>query len=456
MRKMALKGERQLEDILCRAVGPQGVPVAMEAFGEAPSVSVRVNPSKVPDPAAFVREHFGGEPSPVPWSPFGCILSSRPVFTLDPLFHCGCYYVQDSSAMAVGHVFRKVLKEIDVRERPVRVLDLCAAPGGKTTDLASSLRLEYGDRFILVANEVMKGRASVLAGNVAIWGDPNVVVTSCDPKAFSVLEGFFDVIVADVPCSGEGMFRKDEEAVSNWSPDVVELCAARQKRIVADVWPALRRGGVMVYSTCTFEKAENDETVLWVARELGAEMLDTGLSGMEGVISTPLGSLLVPGFVKGEGQYVSALARKDGADGCIFNDAKQRKNSPGTATERMKGNMLVRIPESIVREVSALDALHPLMCGVALGTVKGKDLIPSADLALSLYFPEDTYPRVEVDLHTALSFLHRDTLVLPDAPAGYIAVCHECHPLGFVKNIGNRCNNLHPQQRRIRMNITNQ
>lgn len=450
---MVGKAERQLEDILLRAVGPDKAEAALVAFGSSPSVSVRVNPSKIGDPAAFVADNFGGDSEPVLWSPFGYTLSSRPSFTLDPLLHCGCYYVQDSSAMAVGHVFRKALELSGTRERPVRVLDLCAAPGGKTTDLASSLRLEYGDSFVLVANEVMKGRASVLADNVAVWGDPNVVVTSCDPKAFSSLEGFFDIIVADVPCSGEGMFRKDEEAVSDWSEALVELCSSRQKRIVADVWPALRDGGVMVYSTCTFEKAENDSIVLWAASELGGEVLDNGLTGMEGVIGTLAGSLLVPGFVKGEGQYVAALRKIGGAEGFIFKDGKKGQSAAGAA-ERMKGNMLIRIPDAITRETAALDSLHPLMCGTARGTLKGKDLIPCADLALSIGFREDAFPRVGLDRRTALSFLHRDTLRLPDAPLGYLTVCYGDHPLGFVKNIGNRCNNLHPQERRIRMNIT--
>ena len=193
---------------------------------------------------------------------------------MDPLFHAGCYYVQDSSAMVVGHMVREFLDRFDGLGRPVRVLDLCAAPGGKTTDLAASLRERFGDGFLLVANEVMRNRASILCDNVAVWGDPNVVVTSCDPKAFERLEGFFDIVVTDVPCSGEGMFRKDPKAVEDWSPDAVSLCSARQKRILADVWPSLRQGGLLVYSTCTFEEAENDANVGWAASELGAEVLE--------------------------------------------------------------------------------------------------------------------------------------------------------------------------------------
>lgn len=230
------------------AIGSDDALVAFSAFDSPASVAVRRNPFK---------DGICPEGRQVPWCSHGRILPERPQFTLDPHFHAGAYYVQDSSSMFVGHAFRHILKDLHVPSgRPFRVLDLCAAPGGKTTDLAASLRETLGDGFILVSNEVMKARAGVLADNVALWGDPNVVVTSDDPSAFAGLPGFFDVILADVPCSGEGMFRKDEEAQKQWSEDNVALCEARQRRIIADVWPSLARDGVLIYSTCTFNRYE--------------------------------------------------------------------------------------------------------------------------------------------------------------------------------------------------------
>lgn len=376
------------------------------------SVSIRLNPFKGCD---------GPAGTPVPWSPYGRMLDSRPSFTLDPLFHAGCYYVQDSSAMYVGHIFRKYLHKVSENGRHLRVLDLCAAPGGKTTDLAASLRELHGSDFTLVSNEVMKARASILCDNVAVWGDPAVTVTSVDPAAFARMGAWFDVIVADVPCSGEGMFRKDERAREEWSPAVVDLCAARQKRILADVWPALREGGLLIYSTCTYETSENDDNLIWAAEELGGEIIAPENEYADyGVELTSCGNLLRAGVVPGEGQWVGALVK--------------------TSSQKSGKNI-------------SIQDLRPLRSGLVKGVQKGKDFIPDADYALSMDFVEEDYPSVELDLQTALKYLHRDALVLPDAAPGYNVVRYKGHPLGFVKNIGSRCNNLLPKGRRILMNV---
>ena len=441
------------------AIGRDNALVAFSAFEKPASVAVRQNP--------FKKCHsFDGEP--VLWSKWGQILGERPVFTLDPHFHAGAYYVQDSSSMFVGEVFRQCLDDIKLPQgRSLRVLDLCAAPGGKTTDLAASLREKCGDAFLLVANEVMKQRAGVLASNVALWGDPNVVVTSDDPSAFASLNGFFDMIVADVPCSGEGMFRKDESAQDQWSENNVALCEGRQRRIVADMWPSLAHGGVLIYSTCTFNRLENDGNVQWIADELGAEVLcKNDAFGYEGVIKTGLGYSLVPGFVKGEGQYCSAV-RKTG-DFAAERDSKpvRSKVKPVALPEKLKecftvdvalkkrGDTVIAVPANINDDVELLSTrLHVLASGCAVGVVKGMDLVPDADMALSIVLKDYAYPSAEVDGQTALAFLHRDAIVLIDAPKGFVLIKYEGVPLGFVKNLGNRCNNLHPQGRRIRMDI---
>ena len=443
------------------AIGSDNALVAFSAFECPASSSVRWNPSK---------KGVCPDGLPVAWNVYGRILPERPVFTLDPHFHAGAYYVQDSSSMFVGYAFRRLLEGMDrPSSRPFRVLDLCAAPGGKTTDLAASLREVFGDDFLLVSNEVMKARAGVLADNVALWGDPNIVVTSDDPRAFSSLPGFFDVIVADVPCSGEGMFRKDDQAQSQWSEDNVALCQARQRRITADVWPALRKEGVFIYSTCTFNKYENDGNVQWIAAELGADCLfaDDLLHAGHGVIKTAAGYSLVPGHVEGEGQYCSALRKTSEVEIC---EIRQRPSRPSRiqavpegiadgllsveAVFRLRGDTLIAVPKNIAADLNVLEqTLHVIAAGCAVGTLKGKVLVPDADLALSLVFDRTAFPEAEVDKDTALAYLHRDAIVLPDSPKGYVTIVYDGLPLGFVKNLGNRCNSLHPQSRRIRMNI---
>ena len=452
-------------EYLEEAIGKDNSLVAFSAFERPASSSVRINPFKS-GPVPEGREVF--------WNRHGRILAQRPVFTLDPSFHGGAYYVQDSSSMFVGHVFRQLVKPVIAdsgNAGPVRVLDLCAAPGGKTTDLAVSLREMLGDRFVLVSNEVMKQRASVLADNVALWGDPNVVVTSDDPRAFAGLTEFFDIIIADVPCSGEGMFRKDEEAQRQWSPDNVSHCQARQRRIVADVWPSLKSGGIFIYSTCTFNRFENDGNVSWMLDSLGAEpLLDNDvITERDGVLKTEFGYSLVPGFVEGEGQYCSAV-RKVGEYADIRSIQSARQGKPAVRVQsdvlqkmftvemafRQKGDLITAVPGNILSDVETLErCLHVLSAGCAVGIFKGKDFVPDADLALCIAFRKDFYDVAEVSSDQALAYLHKDPVFLPDHPKGLVLICHAGVPLGFVKNLGNRCNSLHPQHRRIRMEVRN-
>ena len=507
---------KYLED----AFGPEGAAKVTAALECPPSVSVRLNPAKWGDECNGVQEIAGERVAGrVPWCDCGYLLESRPLFTLDPAMHSGAYYVQDSSSMFVGFVFGQVLGKMTgkpeeggevallktTQPRTIRVLDLCAAPGGKTTDIAARLRGMLGDGFLLVSNEVMKNRVGTLADNVALWGDPNVVVTSADPAAFAGLAGFFDVILTDVPCSGEGMFRKDESAAEQWSEETVGLCAARQRRILADVWPALAPGGTLIYSTCTFNRIENDANVGWIASELGAEIQSIDCP-FEGPMRTEFGFSLAPGYVPGEGQYC-AVMRKTG-DGTLyaavtdaqkerpdtrqqdgrsygkgkfrkekleerkFEEGKFEKGRPdkrdGSAASFkelsemfstevsfwVRNELIIAVPQRVGAELATLEAcLKPIAAGVAAGAMKAGSLVPSADLALSAILSPDAFPDAPLDKKAALEFLHRDSIRLEDSPLGYITVSYKGHRLGFVKNIGSRCNNLHPMSRRILMSL---
>ncbi|MCD8313742.1 MAG: rRNA cytosine-C5-methyltransferase [Bacteroidales bacterium] len=456
--------------------GHENAAVFFHALERPASVSVRFNPSKSGafdcGSAASAGKLFDCAAKPVPWSPLGYVLDRRPNFTLDPLLHCGAYYVQDSSAMFVGEVFRKALHCLAGRlhGRCVRVLDLCAAPGGKTTDLAASLRESFCEGFLLVANEVMNDRAGVLSENVAKWGDPCVMVTCADPSAFAALPDFFDIILADVPCSGEGMFRKDDGAMEQWSAENVALCAARQRRIISDVWPALRGGGAFIYSTCTFNKYENDGNVAWMLDNLDCESESFEFEDVDGwrLLRTEHGFCLVPGLVPGEGQFCAAV-RKTGGDtskavaktrpsGKLPEAAGSCGEWLGAPVELVyndRNGTIIAVPQTVAGDVRTVrGAVRTLRAGCAVGTLKGRDIVPSADLALCIMTCQDAFPLIEVDRNTALSFLHRDGIVLPDAPKGYLTICYDGLPLGFVKNLGSRCNSLHPRSRRIRMDVS--
>ena len=448
---------------LAQVVGEGNLSAVLDALSGEPSVSVRINPAKAGSPSEIFGNLVSG---PVEWNRHAAFLSERPAFTLDPLIHAGAYYVQDSSAMFPGKAFRDVLdKVLESGIISPKVLDLCAAPGGKTTDISASLRESCKGGYLLVSNEIMKQRAAVLADNAAVWGDPSVVVTSVDPKAFGTLPGFFDIIVADVPCSGEGMFRKDDEAVSQWSEENVALCQARQRRIVADVWPSLAEGGFLVYSTCTFNNLENDDNVKWICSEFGAEIIGIDSCGL---LRTECGVSLVPGFVRGEGQYCAVLRKTSPSAGTAACSGRQQdrwqKLPEAHASiirplldEEMamivKDGRIVAVPEYVRCLLSMLEPLRPLARGLAVGMFKGKDFIPDADLALSLSLRRGAFNEFEVNRETALSFLHRDPVRLPDAERGMLLLVYRGLPIGFVKNLGNRCNSLHPLHRRIRMDI---
>ena len=411
-----------------------------------PSVAVRVNAARgvaVPDGARRV-----------PWCDQGFYTEGRPSFTFDPDWHAGRYYVQDASSMFISHVIRHFVHD------PVRYLDLCAAPGGKTTAAIQALPPQS----LVVANEIVPPRARVLADNVIRWGSPRCVVTSNAPAQIGKFTHFFDVIAADVPCSGEGMMRKDAEAVSQWSPDLVTQCALRQREILKDVWQALRPGGLLIYSTCTYNRQENEEIADYVLQELGATSLEVPVEASwnihPAIGSDAHGYRFMPHRVDGEGLFM-AVFRKDG-DAPRQDFRIKEKNikkvdemgkkwlsAPEAFILDQQGDLSIAVPQDIRREVAAMrDSLNVLHAGVELATVMGRKLVPHHALAMSLARAEDAFPTCEVDYPTALRYLRGESITI-DAPRGYVLIACDGAVLGFANNLGNRANNLYPKPLRI-------
>ncbi len=431
----------------------------------------------------------------VPWCKEGRYLSERPQFTLDPLLHAGAYYVQEASSMFVCHVIRSFLSTVNCQlstpPSPLRVLDLCAAPGGKST--AALQALPQGSH--LVSNEIDRKRARILAENIQKWGNPNVTVTANAPADFTPLGPIFDIIITDVPCSGEGMFRKDPGAIAEWSPSKVKECVALQKQIVTDIWPCLKPGGLLIYSTCTFNTHEDEEMLQYIVDNLGGEILTIPTQPEwhihPAITSTATPSIkadsacrFMPHFTQGEGLFMAALRKgnngeigKGDIDRKQFSNApiRDKKNNKGHKGEKndnaiirgnshpwLEGNyafdttadgMIRAIPESHkpLHDMLVARKLYLLVSGVDLGTQKGKDLCPAHALALNSALNKNAFPQAELDLDTALNYLRREAILLPEGtPTGYVLVTYQGHPLGFVKNIGNRSNNLYPTEWRIR------
>ena len=395
----------------------------------------------------------------VVWCENGYYLKERPLFTADPLFHAGVYYVQEASSMFLYQAVKQHFPEAGT------VLDLCAAPGGKSTLLTQAL----SERSLLVSNEIIRSRAYILAENLQKWGNPNIVVSNNDPKDFVGLPGFFDAVVVDAPCSGEGMFRKDAGAIQEWSEYNVTLCAARQREILTSVWDSLKTDGILVYSTCTFNREENEENVRWICDELGADLLGMDLNGNQQITATDYGYRFYPHKTKGEGFFLSVL-RKNSVTRSVQNNKRDDKKNIKNVTKsnvvtfplKDPGRWVVSQEENLIK-VYDKDFLNDYMLlnkqlkcmhsGILMGEMKGKDFIPSTCIALSKMLDKENIETVDVDYRTAISFLRKESIVLPDSSRGYILISYKNQALGWVKNLGNRANNLYPQEWRIRMKI---
>lgn len=411
-------------------------------------------------------------------------LAERPDFTLDPAFHAGAYYVQDSSSMFPYLIADEIDSALGANGV---LLDLCASPGGKSTHLISLFAKEGR---IFLSNEAVPKRTPALTDNLAKWGVSRLIATNRDPKNLGRLEGLFDVILADVPCSGEGMFMRSSDALNDWSLRTVEECAARQRSIISDIWPALKEGGLLVYSTCTYNHKENSDNVRYIIEELGAEYVpvDKALAIVPGLLKLDYGYQFALGSVMGEGQFFAVLRKRSGRSLSAAVASKSQKfpfkelrvnisdNQKNTFFYNRAEESIYMMPSDVAERMIAIaEAIegaggigrYVKMLGCRVGTVKAGKVIPDADFALSaelqrchfeIKFEELKaalqFSVAEVDRGTALRFLARENITpLPEWKQGYILLCYRRLGLGFVNNLGNRCNNLYPQERRIRKRL---
>lgn len=429
-----------------------------EALCEEPAVSIRLNPFKVDTSHAKVCNEDGK----VAWCDHAYYLQERPNFTFDPLLHAGVYYVQEASSMFVHHVLRQYV------QTPVTMLDLCAAPGGKTTTARAALP----EGSLLVCNEPMRQRVQILAENMQKFGHPDVIVTHNFPKDFAKSKLAFDVILADVPCSGEGMFRKDDGAIGEWSLLNVDKCWKLQREIVADIWDNLKEGGLLIYSTCTFNDKENEQNVRWIAENLGADILPVDVESTWNILPAIRQDFpayrFMPGKTRGEGLFMAVLRKHGQAEDRATNmpkrktDGKQEKDkwqipkqwlrNEAAYTYYIYKEQVNAIPARWASKYEAAQkTLKVIHAGVCLGTIKGKDLIPDQSLALSIDLNRKLFPVLETDYEQAIAFLRKETVSLSqDMPKGFVLLTYRNTPIGFVKNIGNRANNLYPQEWRIK------
>ena len=422
----------------------------LNSFSSTPPVSIRLNPKKDYLPPPDLER--------IPWCKTGYYLPARPVFTLDPAFHGGGYYVQEASSMFL----EQAIKKINAHMSPLKVLDLSAAPGGKSTHLLSLLN----ENCLLVANEVIRSRAEILKENIIRWGYPNVIITSSDPEKFSSLKNFFDVILVDAPCSGEGLLRKDNKAIDEWSPGNVQLCAARQKRILNNIWPALKNSGYLIYSTCTFQNTENEEQIINLINNNDAEPVSLDDIDFEGVAktlyNTSKGGMesyrFYPHKVRGEGFFLSVTKKLHASpEEKIYSNKKKIKEVENDFSQYVSeqgrfiffdhNNSIFAFPEKNMDDLIFLsDKLNIIYAGVEVGKFAGKDLIPAHALAVSTIVSEEI-PSLEVSTETAIQYLRKSEIKFAAMPGGWMVIKHNNLNLGWIKVLSNRINNfMHLQQ----------
>ena len=433
---------------------------AFEAVHASPEriTSVRFNPSKVSEH----HRSFLPIAQSIPWTQQGFYLAERPFFTFDPLFHAGVYYVQEASSMFLEQALKQT---VNVNEK-LRVLDLCAAPGGKSTHLQSIISSDS----LLVSNDVIKTRAAILEENLVKWGGINSIVTNNDPADFAALESFFDVMVIDAPCSGSGLFRREPEAINEWSEHAVQLCSQRQQRILADSYPALKEGGVLIYSTCSYSREEDEDILDWLMEEFALESLPLKTDPSWGIVEVQsnrqhaFGYRFFPDQVKGEGFFLACFRKKDGEHRST-RPSKRKALQQASAKEAAivmpwlrndqpvqlwkQGEMILAFPGNLEQELLAVaDKLYIRSAGVTTGKIAGSQLVPEHALAVSNLISPETVA-VSLKKEDALQYLRKEAVMIPTSQTGWALVQYETIPLGWVKLLGNRVNNYYPSAWRI-------
>ncbi len=446
---------------------------------QSPSVtSVRINPEKkLEQGVSFSSDDTTRQVTAVPWCKDGYYLSSRPNFTFDPSLHAGAYYVQEAASMFVDHVVRQHI------HHPVLMLDLCAAPGGKST----ALRAALPEGSLLVCNEPIHQRANILMENMQKWGHPDVMVTQATPAEYRRSGLHFDAILADVPCSGEGMFRKDTKAIDEWSVQNVLRCQQLQREIVADAWSCLRPGGLFIYSTCTFNTKENEENIGWMMEEFGAEVLATETHEEWGITGSLLPTLqmpvyrFIPGVSRGEGLFMAVLRKKGDRQSILEshqatkgNKHKSKMRQPASPKDKknisiedwIEGHSTYAFYEQgeVVRAIhhwwkhiyDRMKGLRVLHAGIEVASLRGRDYLPCHALALSTVLRRSMFEEYAASYEEAIRYLRREAIALPsDLKRGFVIITYQGLPLGFVKHLGNRANNLYPQEWRIMSQLKN-
>jgi len=429
----------------------------LRSFTEEVPVSIRLNPLKLGTDGSG-RHQAQGQPwlvvdgEPVPWCTEGYYLPRRPQFTMDPLLHAGCYYVQEAASMFVTHILRQLFTEEIVNSKSVnsksvnsKLLDLCAAPGGKST--AAIAAMPPGTT--LYSNEPIRQRASILLENITKWGYPGCTVTNSYPKDYRRSGLTFDIILCDVPCSGEGMFRRDPATIGEWSLQQVEKCWRLQRDIVSDAWACLKPGGVLIYSTCTFNTKENEENVRWMLTEFGdAEIVPIAIEPQWHITGSLLEGFtepvyrFIPGITRSEGLFVAVLrkAAKEGSNSNAAHLNDKKSKSP-------KGlNILTPPIESPARPTGACYQGDARISKAPLNqqSLANKETQESSIFNLQSSIFNASYSQ-------AIAYLRGEALQLPpDVPRGPVAVAFQGHTLGTVKNIGSRANNQYPKEWRIK------